>query len=260
METEQHKQLILEQFTRQAVPFAEMPAHSGEETNRMVIEMAEIGSADTVLDVACGPGLIACDAASIARHVTGIDLTPAMIEQAKKRQQAQSLTNMDWRLGDASQLPFPDATFSKVVTRYSFHHFVDPRTVLTEMVRVCRPGGRVTVVDVFSSSPEQGRAYDTVEKLRDPSHVRALGLVELQSLAIETGLEQICTAFYRLEVELDALLKSSFPEPGAIETIRTMFRDDLHVNRLGVGAELRSGQIYFSFPIVIVAGTRSLNS
>ena len=71
----------------------------------MVIQMGGIGSDDTVLDVACGPDLITCAVARVARHVTGIDLTPAMIEEARKRQQAMGLTNMEWRVGDVLPLP-----------------------------------------------------------------------------------------------------------------------------------------------------------
>src|SRR5690349_7542390 len=84
--TEEQRRLILDQFTKQAVPFSEMPAHSNDEANRLLIERAEVGPDDTVLDVACGPGLVACTLAQVARHVTGIDLTPAMIEQAQARQ------------------------------------------------------------------------------------------------------------------------------------------------------------------------------
>jgi ubiquinone/menaquinone biosynthesis C-methylase UbiE len=163
---EQQRRLIRDQFTRQAVPFAEMPAHSHDEANRLLLDMAAIGAEDTVLDVACGPGLVACTLAEVARHVTGLDLTPAMIEQAQARQRAKGLTNLAWLVGDAVPLPFPDAAFSVVLTRYSFHHFLDPEAVLAEMVRVCRPGGRVAVIDVFTSSPEQAEAYNQVEKLR----------------------------------------------------------------------------------------------
>src|SRR5437588_845532 len=152
---EEQRRLILDQFTRQAVPFTQMPAHSNDEANRLLIDMASIGPDDTVLDVACGPGLVACAMAEVARHVTGIDLTPAMIEQAQARQQAKGLTNLTWIVGDAVPLPFPAAAFSVVVTRYSFHHFLDPQAVLAEMVRVCVPGGRVAVIDVFTSSPAQ---------------------------------------------------------------------------------------------------------
>src|SRR4029077_9768027 len=97
-----------------------------------------------------GPRRVACSVAEVARHVTGLDLTPAMIEQAQARQRSKGLTNLTWLVGDAVPLPFPDASFSVVSTRYSFHHFLDPEAVLAEMVRVCSPGGRVAVIDVFT--------------------------------------------------------------------------------------------------------------
>ena len=97
-------------------------------------------------------------------------------------------------------MPFPDTAFSAVVTRYSFHHFLDPEAVLAEMVRVCRPGGRVAVIDVFTSSPEQAEACNHVEKLRDPSHVRALSLEELTALCHDAGLRDVRTSFYKLDV------------------------------------------------------------
>ena len=80
-----------------------------------------------------------------------------MIEEARKRQQSMGLTNMEWRVGDVLPLPFADSSFSAVITRYSFHHFLEPEAVLTEMVRVCQPGGRVAVVDVFMSTPSSPR-------------------------------------------------------------------------------------------------------
>jgi ubiquinone/menaquinone biosynthesis C-methylase UbiE len=253
---EEQRRLILDQFTRQAVPFAQMPAHSNEEANRLLIDLAGIGPEDTVLDVACGPGLVACPLAEVARHVTGLDLTPAMIEQARARQRDKGLTNLTWIVGDAVPLPFPDAAFSAVVTRYSFHHFLDPRAVLAEMVRVCSPGGRVAVIDVFTSSPEQAEAYNRLEKLRDPSHVRALPLGELTGLCHDAGLLGLKTAFFRLEVELEALLAASFPNPGDADRIRETFADDLGVDRLGVGAHRRDGAIHFAFPIAVIVGQK----
>jgi ubiquinone/menaquinone biosynthesis C-methylase UbiE len=255
-QTEKHRQLILDQFTRQAVPFAQMPAHSHEEGCQLLIDLLQIGPEDTVLDVACGPGLVACSLAEVARQVTGIDLTPAMIEQALARQQALGLTNLSWLIADAIPLPFPDGAFSVVVTRYSFHHFLDPQAVLAEMVRVCVSGGRVAVIDVFTSSSEQAQAYNRVEKLRDPSHVRALALEELAGLFHDTGLQDVRTRFYKLEVPLEELLARSFPNPGDADRIRQIFADDIGVDRLGVGAHRREGAIHFAFPIVLVAGQK----
>lgn len=253
---DEQRRLIVEQFTKQAVPFSLMPHHNDEDTNRLVIETAGIGFDDTVLDVACGPGLITCAVAGVARQVTGIDITPAMIEEAQKRQQSMGLVNMAWKIGDVLPLPFPGASFSAVITRYSFHHFLDPEAVLTEMVRVCHPGGRVAVVDVFMSTPEQSEAYDRIEKLRDPSHTRALLLTELTGMFHDAGLREMKTAFYKLDVELEKLLTASCTKPDDAQEVRKLFEDDLGVDRLGVGAHLRDGKIHFAFPIVVMAGQK----
>ena len=253
---DEQRRLIVEQFTKQAVPFAHMPHHNDQDTNRLVIETAGIGSDDTVLDVACGPGLITCAVAGVARHVTGIDITPAMIGEAQKRQQSMGLTNMDWRVGDVLPLPFPDSSFSAVITRYSFHHFLEPQAVLAEMVRVCQPGGRVVVVDVFMSTLEQSQAYNRMEKLRDPSHTRALLLAELTGMFHDTGLREMKTAFYKLDVELEKLLTASCTKPDDAQVVCKIFEDDLGVNRLGVGVNRQDDGIHFAFPIVVVAGQK----
>jgi ubiquinone/menaquinone biosynthesis C-methylase UbiE len=249
---ESHERLILEQFTKQAIPFSQMQNHSPE----LLLAASGAGPADTVLDVACGPGLMACEFAKVARHVTGIDLTPAMIEQAKVMQESDGLTNLTWHVGDVQMLPFAAASFSLVFTRYTFHHFLDPKAVLAEMVRVCSPDGRVAVVDVFTSDPEQAEAYNRMEKLRDPSHVRALSLEKLTTLLTQAGLRDVRTQLYKHEVELEQVLQRSFPNPGDADTIRQMFVEDLEVNRLGVSAHRRDGNIHYAYPIAVVVGRK----
>src|ERR1700678_1498283 len=83
---DEQRQLILDQFTRQAAPFSEVHRRHDAGIQRLLIDTADIGPEDEVLDVACGPGLVACEVAKLARHVTGVDLTPAMIEEAEARQ------------------------------------------------------------------------------------------------------------------------------------------------------------------------------
>ena len=231
---DQQRQLIVDQFTRQAVPFSEMHARDDAELYRLLIDTAGIGPADEVLDVACGPGLVACEVARVARHVTGVDLTIAMIEQARARQRSLGLANLTWAVGDAQPLAFPDDTFSRVITRYTFHHFSDPAGVFAEMVRVCRPGGRVTVCDVFVTSPEQGEAFDQMERYRDPSHTRALQRVELDGLF--SRLADVRRLFYQYPVNVDDLLSRAFPDPGGEESFRRMVDADVGVNRLGIDA------------------------
>lgn len=253
---DEQRRLIVDQFTKQAVPFSQMPHHNDEDTNRLVIETAGIGADDTVLDVACGPGLITCAVAGVARHVSGIDITPAMIDEARKRQQSLGLANVAWTVGDALPLPFVASSFSAVITRFSFHHFLEPEAVLTEMVRVCQPGGIVTVVDVFMSTPEQAEAYNRMEKLRDPSHTRALLLAELTGMFHDAGLGVINTAFYKLDVELEKLLTASCTKPDNAQVVRRIFEDDLRADRLGVGTNRQHDGIHFAFPIVVMAGRK----
>ena len=250
---DEQRKLILDQFTRQAVPFSEIHAGDGGEVHQLLIRTAGITADDEVLDVACGPGLVACEVAKVARHVTGIDLTPAMIEQARGRQQSFGLANLTWVQGDAQPLPFPDASFSRVITRYSFHHFTDPRGVFAEMLRVCKPGGRVTVCDVFTTSAGQAELYDRLERHRDPSHTHALQLAELDALF--AGLGDQRREFYRYPVKVEDLLSRSFPGPGGAEAFREMVAADVGVDRIGIAASTDGG-LGFSFPVVIVSGVK----
>ena len=136
-----------------------------------------------------------------------------MLEQAKLVQREHGLSNVTWETGDATKLPYSDGEFSLVVTRFSFHHFLDPLSVLREMRRVCRPGGKVVVAD-SAPAPSKAEAFDAVETLRDPSHVHALPIDRLCALFAEAGLGQPRVGTYRLEGDLDDLLKRSFPNEG----------------------------------------------
>jgi ubiquinone/menaquinone biosynthesis C-methylase UbiE len=249
----EHKRKIVEQFTLQAVPFAR--SHGHPEPIRMMIDLCGVSAADRVLDVACGPGLVACEFAGHAGQVTGIDITPGMIEQARALQRDRNLQNISWQVGDVLPLPFPDARFDVVVTRYSFHHFLDPAAVLAEMIRVCRPGGRVMVVDVVMPE-DKVDAYNRLEILRDPSHVKALALHEMEELIGRSGLSSVRTGWYRFETELEEMLSRSFPGPGDADRIRAMFEEDLGIDRMGVGAHRTGDAIHCSIPILVVVGEK----
>ena len=249
-----HNQIIVEQFSQQAVPFAQKPGHS--DAMQMLIEMSGVSGEDQVLDVACGPGLVACAFAPHARQVTGIDITPAMIEQARRLQSEKQLKNLTWQVGDVLPLPFPEASFSIVLTRYSLHHFLNPEAVLAEMVRVCRTGGRVMVADVVLP-PEKAGAYNRMERQRDPSHTRALTYPEMAEIVGASGLTNLRTGHYRVEMELEKQLSASFPNPGDADRIRRLFEADLGVDDLGVGAHRQGTEIHFAYPILVVVGEKS---
>jgi ubiquinone/menaquinone biosynthesis C-methylase UbiE len=256
-----HQDLIRDQFTKQAVPFATAAGIRDEEALKLIIEFTGAGPDDTVLDVACGPGLVVCAFAKVVRHATGIDLVPAMIEQARALQREKGLANVTWQVGDILPLPYPDGSFPLVTSRYAFHHFLDPGAVLAEMKRVCIPGGRVVVIDVIASpDPDKAAAYNRMEKLRDPSHVRGLTLAELEALFQHLALPNSRKTFYRLEGELEDLLQRSFPNPGDADTIRQMFIESLDNDGLGIGTRRQGEKIRFAYPIAILCAQAALSS
>lgn len=247
-----HRDQILDQFTRQAVPFSTAPAIRNQEALQRIVEMAGAGPEDTVLDVACGPGLLVCAFAKVVRHVTGIDLTPAMLEQARELQRRQGLENITWQQGDVLPLPYEDGAFSIVSARFAFHHFLDPLAVLKEMKRVCRADGRIVVAD-SAPAREKAAAFNAVERLRDPSHVRAMPVEELRELFGSAGLKDPRIVTYRLEGELEDLLRRSFPNEGDANRIREMFERSLSDDRLDMATRREDGKIYYGFPVAILA-------
>lgn len=253
MTDESHRAITIDQFTRQAIPFAQLPGHSS--SIDLLLKLTRATSTDRVLDVACGPGLVACQFAPHVAEVVGLDLTPEMIHQATQAQQSRGLTNMTWQVGQADQLPFADEAFSIVLTRYSFHHVRNPSQVLQEMERVCRHGGRVLIADVCM--PEECvTAYDELELIRDPSHVHALSRAEFGELIRASRLKQVEFAEYQVDLELEAQLKASFPVAGGAERIRTMLHGDVGVNRYGVNARWVDGALHYSVPIAVAVGIR----
>ncbi len=255
---DQHRQAILDQFTRQAVPFSTAPGITDEQALSLVVDFAGARPDDTVLDVACGGGNVVCAFARVVRHATGIDLTPAMIEQARARQTQERLSNVTWHVGDVLPLPFPDAVFTIVTSRYAFHHLLDPQAVLREMARVCAHGGTVVLVDVAASpDPAKAAEFNRMETLRDPSHARALSLDELAGLFAGAGLSPPRATSYRLETEVEGLLSRSFPNPGDADRVRGIFRAALEDDRLGIPVRRDGERIRLAYPIAVLASTRT---
>jgi SAM-dependent methyltransferase len=250
-----HRERIVDQFTRQAVPFSTAPAIRDERALALLVEASGAGPEDTVLDVACGPGLVVAAFARVVRHATGIDVTPAML--ARAREVTAALGNVTLDQGDVLPLPYPDAAFSIVVSRFAFHHFADPRAVLAEMRRVCRPGGRVVVCDLTASDdPAKAAAFHRIEMLRDPSHVRALPLPELQALYPLVGLSPPATTTTRLAFELEGLLARSFPRPEDVATIRAAYTASADDDALGLGTRRVGDEIRAAYPVAILRATR----
>lgn len=246
-----HAVEVVDQFTRQAAGFARSATARNQEILDQIVRMAEPYSSDEMLDVACGPGLLAAAFAPHVRQATGIDLTPAMLDQARRLQHEQQLANVSWVQGDVTALPWSEASFDIVTCRFAFHHFPNPLAVLNEMRRVCRPGGRVLVAD---SAPSAAKAdtFNAMEKMRDPSHTRALPIEELLVLFTAAGLTEPRVERFRLALDLDAFLARSYPREGDETKIRAMFTEALKNDTMDLEPRREGNSIAFSVPGAVV--------
>jgi SAM-dependent methyltransferase len=251
-----HSATVVDQFTLQADAFAGAAAIRADQALEMLVAGCGASSADDTLDVACGPGFVVCAFAKVVRSAMGIDLTPAMIEKARSLASAECLSNASFGIGDVNSLPFAENSFSIVSSRYAFHHFQEPARVLMEMVRVCKPGGRIAVMDMIASdNPAKAERFNRMEKLRDPSHVGALTLSRLEQTFEEVGLDAPTIAYYKMPIELEGLLNASFPNPGDRETVREMVVASLDDDNMDVRTYRKADKVYFSYPIAMLVST-----
>lgn len=124
-----------------------------------LVEAGHVSATATVLDVGCGTGNVAITAARRGAAVTGLDITPAMLTEARKNAEVAGVENVRWREGTATDLPFEDETFDVTLSSVG-HVFADPPDAAArELLRVTRPGGRLAFTSWTPESvvPAMGR-------------------------------------------------------------------------------------------------------
>jgi ubiquinone/menaquinone biosynthesis C-methylase UbiE len=261
-----HNHQIVDQFSRQAEGYARLTGDmTHAERQKAFRDLIGVRPDDLVLDACCGPGVLALDLAPHVSHVTGLDLTPAMLERARAAQTQKGLGNVDWINGDVCALPFGDGAFSLVVSSAAFHHLRQPRAAFGEMLRVCRPGGRIVVRDV-TPAHDKSAAYDRMERLRDPSHVHALTPGEMGDLGCGLPVNAP-THFLSLtaDLPLKPILAASFPQACTRKDLHALFLADARSGEdsLGFSAKLIDGEILVSYPMttaIWIAGVAARTS
>lgn len=165
---------VRERFTRSADAFVKFAVpHRGGDAEK-IARLAEPLPTDSGLDLACGPGTFTMALARKAKQVFGFDLTPALLDLARRKASAEGVENVTLICGDATALPFGDRSLDVAVCGYSLHHMSEPRLALEEVARVLRPGGRLAVVDLFVPDGADEETHNGVERARDVSHTNTL--------------------------------------------------------------------------------------
>ena len=119
--------------------YAALEGHTAR-TAPQLVRVAGIRAGQRVLDVACGTGPVAITAARLGAHVSGVDLTPDLLERAHENATIAGV-DVAWREGDVEMLPYRDDEFDTVVSQFGHIFAPRPDVALAEMLRVLKPGG-----------------------------------------------------------------------------------------------------------------------
>ena len=173
------KGAVQEQFGQVAANYLTSAVHAQGEDLPVMVDASNLRGDERVLDAGCGAGHTAASFAPHVAEVVALDFTASMLNQVEVLAKDRDLTNVNTRLGDVESLPFADAGFDLVVSRYSAHHWARPEKALCEFRRVLRAGGKFVLSDVLGFGDYVCDTYlNAIEVLRDPSHVRDYTLEE----------------------------------------------------------------------------------
>jgi SAM-dependent methyltransferase len=132
-----------------------------------LVKFASLKPGDVVLDIGTGTGVVAITAARAGAQVTGIDLTPALLEVARENARIAGRPDITWSEGDAESLPVPDGTFDLVLSQFGHMFAPRPDVAVAEMRRVLKPSGRVA----FATWPPEhfvGRLFALIGRNSPP--------------------------------------------------------------------------------------------
>ena len=186
--TVDHHQETIGHYGPRASAYVASAVHaSGPDLDQLESLLAGRGF-DQVLDLGCGGGHVSYRAAPHVAQVVACDVTPAMIAAVMATAADRGIGNIRGEIAPAEALPFESASFDAVLCRFTAHHWSDLCAGLAEARRVSRPGALLVLIDTVAPAD---RACDThlqtIEYLRDPSHVRNYSVVELTEALSQAG-------------------------------------------------------------------------
>jgi ubiquinone/menaquinone biosynthesis C-methylase UbiE len=256
-------------FAQRAAFYTTSAVHRDKVVLNRLVELAQVKPSDRVLDVATGTGHTAFAFAPHVREVMATDITPEMLVEGERLRLAAhrphgadmgkdegGITNVEFQLADAHDLPFEDGSFDIVTCRRAAHHFTDIGRALREMRRVLRPGGRLVVDD--RSVPADGFVDATLNRLdwlHDHSHVRQYRPGEWQSMLQAAGCKIEIVEPYTKHRPLSAFTNGV--EPESVTEIECIIAGLNEAQRAALNMAEKDGEIYLNHWYVMVVGVKS---
>ena len=251
-DSQPHLQKIRDQFTRQADAYIRMKQTTDEEALGRAVALTGVQPEHRVLDVACGPGFLTMVFAQRCAEAIGFDATTVFLSHAREEAARRGLQNIQFRKGDAEHLPFTNATFDVVACRAAFHHMPHPERILAEMKRVVKPAGTLLILDMITSEdPEKAAYHNRVERLCDPTHVRALPESEFNQLFAAAELTVLFHPTFTLSYAVAEWMEHGGPDEATAREIVTLLEASETVDRTGLNVRREDGVLRFSHTAMV---------
>jgi ubiquinone/menaquinone biosynthesis C-methylase UbiE len=221
-----HTSKVGQQFGAVAEAYLSSRVHSKGADLEAVVEKLKQRPLGRVLDLGCGAGHLSFATAPFAEAVVAYDLAPEMIEIVRREARTRGHENLSVQEGQAEVLPFGDRSFDWVVTRYSAHHWNDVRRALREVRRVLKSEGELIIIDVCSpENPLLDTHLQTLELLRDGSHVRNYSLSNWNWMLVESGFEMGNCFTWKLPLDFKAWVERMKTPAVFVEAILQLMRN-----------------------------------
>lgn len=264
--------LVQSQFGANAAAYATSEVHAKGESLARSVALVDPKSDWVGLDVATGAGHMALAFAPHMARMVASDITEEMLDQTRALASARGLDNIETAIAPADRLPFADGAFDLVCCRLAAHHFPDVPAFVSEAARVLKPGGTFALVDNVSPDaamlPGLDRdglrtaaiVYNQFEKLRDPSHGRALLAAEWDEIVEDAGLVIAARDIVAKEMAFGPWVLRMACDDTTVSRLRAMIAPVAATARIGLIDFLlpreSDGDIWFSLRELILVARR----
>jgi ubiquinone/menaquinone biosynthesis C-methylase UbiE len=223
----EHQGAVVQQFGSQAQAYLTSSVHAqGRDLGQLAELAAGVAAGATVLDLGCGAGHASFAMAQHAAEVVAYDLSHDMLDVVAQAAATRGLASVRIGHGRAEQLPFADGSFALVASRYSAHHWSDPAAALREAARVLAPGGTLCLIDVVGPQGPHVALLDShlqsIELLRDTSHVRDYSRIEWRAMFADAGFALQDEHDWRLDIDFASWLARMRTPPALEAAIRQL--------------------------------------